>query len=78
MNQKEFEKEFFKRYPVICPFCHEQVYVTKSWGHIIGLYKAGSGICIECKNHIHLTYIPETDSMAAETFDEYLRRKKEG
>lgn len=75
MSKEERERELNKRYPVICPFCHEQVYAKKSLGHIMGLYAAGSGICIKCKNHMHLTYIPETNSMVTEQWDEYIKRK---
>jgi hypothetical protein len=76
--EEEWEKEIKKRYPLTCPFCQKEIYATKSLGHMTGMYECGAGKCVKCGRHMHLTYIPETDSMAAETWDDYINKQQGG
>lgn len=55
-----------KRYKIICPHCQKVQYACKSILHEMGMYDAGHGTCLECKNLMRLRYNPETETMQAE------------
>lgn len=74
MTAEERMEEWEKRYPITCPYCKNEVYAKRSIGHMMGVWGAGSGVCVKCSRQMHLTYIPETDKMAAEPMEDWIKR----
>lgn len=63
------EQDSRKRYKITCPHCGRVQYACKSIFHEMGIYDAGRGGCLECKEPMKLIYNPEADTMQADKWE---------
>lgn len=65
-----------QRYPVICPKCAHEFWVTKSLVHEMGMLELGYGSCPKCKTALNLRFDKASQSMTARLRDEYITENK--
>jgi phage FluMu protein Com len=61
-----------KVYAITCPWCNKERGVTKSIFHDMGLCDFGRATCPGCKTELNLIYSPESDTMKARLYAEFL------
>lgn len=72
------EEDKRKRYEIICPYCGKVQYACKSIFHEMGIYDAGYGGCLDCKEPMKLIYNTESDTMTAKEWETVKPDRKGG